>query len=352
MVEDPVVDVDAEAESAPSANHRRVVRAVVMALVAVGVLAFVVEQRALLGAGREVRTADREWLGVAVLAMIALLANQAMFHAAAQRAARLPTGPFGAVRPALAATFMNQVTKSGGMAGLTMLVADGDRRRLGRGAVVAAYALVAVLTELAFAGALAAALLIAWLDRHLTGPEVVASVVFALYLAARGSVILVAATSRAAAAAHLRPSRPAHRVDPADVSSGARRSFSRRALRRARHRASRAAAVAARSRTRVAVEAIGVIELWAVIAAVGGGHSLVLALVAYAVSAMFAIVGVLPGGLGFVELSLGAVLISYGLPTRTAVAAVVLYRVVELLIPVVVGALAATRLRRPISVER
>ena len=75
-----------------------------------------------------------------VLAMIALLANQAMFHAAAQRAARLPTGPFGAVRPALAATFMNQVTKSGGMAGLTMLVADGDRRRLGRGPVVAAYA--------------------------------------------------------------------------------------------------------------------------------------------------------------------------------------------------------------------
>ena len=150
--------VDAEAESVPSANHHRVVRAVALAVVAVGALAFAVEQRSLVGAGREVRAADREWLGVAVLAMIALLANQAMFHAAAQRATRLPTGPFGAVRPALAATFMNQVTKSGGMAGLTMLVADGDRRRLGRGPVVAAYALVAVLTELAFAGALAAAL--------------------------------------------------------------------------------------------------------------------------------------------------------------------------------------------------
>ena len=73
----------------------------------------------------------------------------------------------------------------------------------------------------------------------------------------------------------------------------------------------------------LAVEAIGVVELWAVIAAVGGGHSLLLALVAYAVSSMFAIVGVLPSGLGFVEVSLGAVLISYGLPARTAVAAVV-----------------------------
>ncbi len=111
--------------------------------------------------------------------------------------ARLPTGPFGAVRPALAATFMNQVTKSGGMAGLAMLVADGDRRRLGRGPVIAAYALVAVLTELAFAGALAAAIMMSWLGGHLTGPEGVACAVFAVYLAARVALLGVAATSRA-----------------------------------------------------------------------------------------------------------------------------------------------------------
>jgi hypothetical protein len=42
--------------------------AAALAVVAVGVLAFVVEQRSLVGAGREVRTANREWLGVAVLA--------------------------------------------------------------------------------------------------------------------------------------------------------------------------------------------------------------------------------------------------------------------------------------------
>ena len=218
--------VDAEAESVRSANHHRVVRAVALAVVAVGGLAFVVEQRSLVGASQEVRTANREWLGVAVLAMVALLANQAMFHAAAQRAARLPTGPFGAVRPALAATFMNQVTKSGGMAGLTMLVADGDRRRLGRGPVVAAYALVAVLTELAFAGALAAALLMAWLDGHLTGPELAASVAFTLYLAARVSLIGVAATSRAAAG-RLRPPRPLDGVDQTDGSARARHPFRR-----------------------------------------------------------------------------------------------------------------------------
>jgi len=345
-------EVDAEAESVPSANHHRVVRALALAVVAAGVLAFIFEQRALLGDGRAVRTANREWLGVALLAMVALFANQAMFHAAAQRAARLPTRPFGAVRPALAATFMNQVTKSGGMAGLTMLVADGDRRRLGRGPVVAAYALVALLTELAFAGALAAALLVGWLDGHLTGPEIAASIVFTLYLAARVSLVGVAATSRAQLRRiYALPGRlvasirrtPAWEPDPrpADELYDALAIVRREPLR------SLPAAAHA-----LAVEAIGVVELWAVIAAVGGGHSLVLALVAYAVSAMFAIVGVLPGGLGFVELSLGAVLISYGLPAHTAVAAVVVYRVVELLIPVMVGALAATQLRRPTPVER
>jgi uncharacterized membrane protein YbhN (UPF0104 family) len=120
-------------------------------------------------------------------------------------------------------------------------------------------------------------------------------------------------------------------VDQTDRSVGARRPFADElgALASCVREASE---VAAGGRTALAVEAIGVVELWAVIAAVGGGTAC-LALVACAVSAMFAIVGVLPGGLRLRRASLGAVLISYGLPARTAVA-VVLYRVIELLIPV------------------
>jgi uncharacterized membrane protein YbhN (UPF0104 family) len=329
------------------AKEHRVLRAIAVAFVALGLIAFVVEQRALLGAGHEMRTVHREWLAGAMVAMLALFVNQAMFHAAAQRAARLPTRPFGAVRPALAATFLNQVTKSGGMAGLTMLVADGDRRRLARGPVVAAYALVAVLTELAFAGALAGALALAWLHGHLTAPELVGSVVFGLYLAARVALVGVAATSRSRLRrVYAVPGRVAATVRRAPTAEPDHRSADELydALAIVRREPIRSLPAAAHA---FGVEAIGVLELWAVIAAVGGGHSIVLALVAYAVSSMFAIVGVLPSGLGFVELSLGAVLVSYGLPARTAVAAVVLYRVVELVIPVMVGALAATRLRGP-----
>lgn len=207
-----------------SANHHRVVRAVALAVVAVGGLAFVVEQRSLVGASQEVRTANREWLGVAVLAMVALLANQAMFHAAAQHAARLPTGPFGAVRPALAATFMNQVTKSGGMAGLTMLVADGDRRRLGRGPVVAAYALVAVLTELAFAGARrSAADGLARRSSHRARARCQRRV----HPVPGGACVAHRRRRNLAAAGRLRPPRPLDGVDQTDGSARARHPFRR-----------------------------------------------------------------------------------------------------------------------------
>ena len=145
-----------------------------------------------------------------------------------------------------------------------------------------------------FAGALAAALLMAWLDGHLTGPEVAASVAFTLYLAARVSLIGVAATSRAAAG-HLRPPRPLDGVDQTDGSAGSATPVPPTiSTTRLGHRASRASEVAAGRRARAAVEAIGVVELWAVIAAVGGGHSLLLALVAYVVSSMFAIVVCFP----------------------------------------------------------
>lgn len=69
------------------------------------------------------------------------------------------------------------------------------------------------------------------------------------------------------------------------------------------------------------------------------------ALVAYSTSVVFFIVGVLPGGLGFVEASLGVILAGYGLATPMAAAAVVLYRLLELWLPLTVGAVAARRLR-------
>jgi uncharacterized protein (TIRG00374 family) len=94
------------------------------------------------------------------------------------------------------------------------------------------------------------------------------------------------------------------------------------------------------------VDLLGVAQLWAVLRAVGAHPGVELPLVAYAVSTLFGIVGIVPAGLGAVEVSLGAVLVSYGVAMGPAAAAVVLYRVVELWIPLAVGGFAASRLTR------
>jgi uncharacterized membrane protein YbhN (UPF0104 family) len=54
-------------------------------------------------------------------------------------------------------------------------------------------------------------------------------------------------------------------------------------------------------------------------------------------------VGFLPGGLGFVELTTVAVLVSYGIPAPRAAAAIVLYRGLELWLPALAGGLAVAR---------
>jgi uncharacterized membrane protein YbhN (UPF0104 family) len=99
----------------------------------------------------------------------------------------------------------------------------------------------------------------------------------------------------------------------------------------------------------VCIDVLGVAMLWAALAAVGGGNRPVLALVAYAVSALFGVVGVLPGGLGFVEVGTAAVLVSFGMPVGLAAAAVVLFRVWDYWLPAAVGGALAWWVRRRVA---
>ena len=94
-----------------------------------------------------------------------------------------------------------------------------------------------------------------------------------------------------------------------------------------------------------AVEACAVLQLTAAIAATGQGIHVVPAVVAYSVGLLFAIVGVVPGGIGLVEVSATGVLVASGIDVVPAAAAVLLFRVAELWTPVALGAVAA--LRRP-----
>ncbi|MFD0489988.1 lysylphosphatidylglycerol synthase domain-containing protein [Saccharopolyspora spinosporotrichia] len=95
----------------------------------------------------------------------------------------------------------------------------------------------------------------------------------------------------------------------------------------------------------VAVDLLGAALLWASMAAVGAGDRPLVALVAYAVSTLFGIVGVLPGGVGFAEVGAAAVLVSYDTPVGIAAAAVVVFRILVMWIPLVVGGLIGYRVR-------
>ena len=94
------------------------------------------------------------------------------------------------------------------------------------------------------------------------------------------------------------------------------------------------------------IDVLGAAMLWAAVAAVGGGSRPVLALVTYAMSALLGIVGMLPGGLGFVEISAVAMLASFGVPVGLAAAAVLVFRVWDYWLPVALGGTAAWWLRR------
>lgn len=337
---------DREREAGPAI--RRWTRPAGVALVALAAVALVAaDRRELPAAWRVLRSADPVWVGGAAVCTVLWYAAYGLVHREAQRAAGLTPPPAAELLPVtLAAHVLNLVTKSGAMAGLVAFDRSGRRRGQAPGRVAAAYLLAGLLGELAFVAVLAAGLALVWADGQLTGAEAAAGAVFSVYLAARTALLAAALGSRSRArrlvAAPYRWWARIRRQDAAGAAAAETRADELHdavALLRRRPGAVVPAAAAA-----LAAEAAGVALLWTVLAAVGASHSLATAVVGYALSVLFAIVGFLPGGLGFVEVSLGAVLVSSGIGAARATAAVALYRLFELWLPVAVGAMAARRL--------
>ncbi len=330
-----------------STHWRRAVTAVGVVVV-VGFLAVLVlaNRGEFPDAWRAVRHARLGWLAVGLAAMLASFVNLGMLHAAAQRATALDTAPTQIVAVATAGNFLNLATKSGGLGGLAPIRADARRRSLPQPAVTAAYLLVVMMGEWTFAVTLLLTLVIMWSSGTLFTGEILASVAFAVIALVKLVAVIAAWRSRRAlramyAVPHRLFAWIRRKPTPA-VDTTAADEFCD-ALDIIRLRPGRCVVVACHA---FVVEALGVVQLYAAIAAVGEGRHLTLALVAYAISVLFTIIGFLPGGLGFVEVSATATLVSYGLTGGTAAAAVVLYRVTELWLPLLIGGLLLVHLRR------
>jgi uncharacterized protein (TIRG00374 family) len=75
-------------------------------------------------------------------------------------------------------------------------------------------------------------------------------------------------------------------------------------------------------------------------------------LLIYMLTIMAALVGPLPGGIGVADASLGALLIANGVPAAAAAGAVIAFRLLDLWMPLAVGAIAGThqwRRRAPVD---
>lgn len=269
-------------------------------------------------------------------------------HTAAQRAVGLRPRLSRVAPLALAARFVNSVAKSGGLAGLAVFRARARRDDQPMGQVVAAYLLVTVLDVVAFAVILAAALALVVATRRFTTTDGAASVVFAGYLAVVVAVMACAARSRTAIRRlYALPRKlrtrfgPRRHPPPAEMDAGhapADELFDAIAV--VRQNPSTAFPVAL---TALGVDAVGTVQLWAVLHALGVDAGVAVAVVSYGLSTLLGIVGFLPGGLGFVEFSLGAVLVSFGVSVGVAATAVVLYRIAEFWMPLAVGGLTLRR---------
>jgi len=324
--------------------------------VAVGAVVFATANRSQVPPVARALSQSRPAFVALALMLCALgLLNQAAMHHATQRAMGL-RAPFAAtLRAATAAQFLNLVAKSGGMAGAGAFLRDRPEGA-GRNRVIVAYLLATVVGHVSFAVVLGVSLVMIWEDGKLTRADMVASIAFAAIMAGAVAGLVAGMHSRQALRrVHALPRRLAQRAraligrprpgpGPADQAAEQDEADDLYDAVQVIVRRPRAAAPAAGHA--FGVEALGAGLLWSVLRAVGEHPAWTLALVAYAVSVLFGVVGFLPGGVGFVEAGLGAVLVSYGVTGPVAAAAVVLYRLFELWIPVVVGAWAAQSLAR------
>lgn len=85
------------------------------------------------------------------------------------------------------------------------------------------------------------------------------------------------------------------------------------------------------------IDLIGVVMLYVCLKAIDQNSSLSVVLAGYAIGTLFLLVTPVFQGLGAVELSMTVVLTGFGIPSGAALAAVLLYRVVEIWVPLLLG---------------
>jgi len=321
----------------------------ILSAVLVGaIVAFALLNRSMVSeAAGILRDANLRYVAVAAVFSLLSVVNRGEMFRFAHRAVGLETGRRDMANVAAAAYALNKVAKTAGAGGVALFVRAGALRAHAAGTVAAAYMVGSVSAQIGLGVILAIACVSAVVTGAISSTWLGTVLGFIAYLILMMLVVLVASRSR---------ERLQWLYDRgARIVSGVARRFGRRgpngegaviddfydAVHSIRRRpASFWAAVGHASLDKM----IGAMVLANALAAVGADISFASVLQAFAVALVAAMVAFVPGGLGAVEASMVAVLVSQGLDLPTAGAAVVIFRLIDLWVPLIIGTLAARTL--------
>jgi uncharacterized membrane protein YbhN (UPF0104 family) len=249
----------------------------------------------------------------------------------------------------------NKVVKSCGAAGLLPFLADARRRGHSRSKVVAAYMSMKLADTISLCVLIAVAVVVSIATGAVHGAVLYGALAALAFAVVVSASLFVLASSRATAdATGVLVRRVMSRVrlwlrrpEPDPGPTAGHELVDALARLRSDPTSGIPLLVSA-----VAGKVIGGACLALVLAGFGAGVALPTTALFYTLTLMASMIGPLPGGIGVAEASLGALLIGGGVPAPTAAAAVIAFRLLDLWLPLLAGALAGLAHSRRVSVER
>ncbi len=282
-------------------------------------------------------------LALATAATVAAAVNRGAIGRSAHRTCGLdpPLGPM--IRTANGAYALNKVLRSGGAAGAVLFVRHGRVQGREPGRVVAASVIAALTAQLALMVTVTGAVVALAVSGRFNPVWALAATGFAAITAGglggaiwtmRRPHLMRAGYARAVALRSRLTRRSAehHQALPDDEFENFHA-----ALREVPHRSASLVALVLHS---LAAKLLGAAVLAASMVAAGTALDVRLAVIVYALALMAATASLLPGGVGPVEASMGALLVAQGVPGAAALAVVVTFRFFDLWLPVAAGLLA------------
>ena len=326
----------------PGSGQRFWAIAGVATVVALIALTGITQRKDLYDAAHVLRSAQPGWIALAATFTAIGLISLNLTYLCALRAAGVEASYRTLLPTTLRGHLLNLVAKSNGLAGLVAFSRHGKERAQNHGSYVAGYLLSGISQQIGFAAVALATFVLLLAQGDLRPTDLIAGVVFFIYVSINVLLIVSAIRSRSAIRAIYQR---LHRLIPGDRKAEPDHTNADELHDAAQLLRTNPGVAIVTLIPAIGIDLAYVGLLFAALRAVGAPASLSVVFVAFSLSTLFGIIGFLPSGIGFVEVSALAVLVDSGVPPARAGAAIALFRLGQLWIPILAGiAVSGSRL--------